>query len=158
MTIQSLAGQVSMKKHSETDSEVSTVGYMPIILAPAHDVCLPITLPILQQIIHSFQHIVTSAYQSKLLSAICSLAFFNFLRIGEIAVRGDDHSNVINATQLQRLIDRQQEDKALELNILKCKHNKSGLPFVIYIYRENTCCPITCILDFISARGRQSGP
>ena len=26
------------EKHSETDSEVSTVGYMPIILAPAHDV------------------------------------------------------------------------------------------------------------------------
>ena len=26
------------EKHSETDSEVSTVGYMPIILAPTHDV------------------------------------------------------------------------------------------------------------------------
>ena len=26
------------EKHSETDSEVSTVSYMPIILAPAHDV------------------------------------------------------------------------------------------------------------------------
>lgn len=47
-------------------------------LVPAHDVRLPITLPILKQIINSFKHTTATAYQSKLLSAMSSLAFFAF--------------------------------------------------------------------------------
>ena len=52
-------------------------------LTRAQDVRLPITLPILSQIIASFQHTTGSAYQLQMLTAMCSLAFFAFLRIGD---------------------------------------------------------------------------
>ncbi|CAH3188004.1 unnamed protein product, partial [Porites evermanni] len=53
-------------------------------LAPTTDIRLPITLPILNKLLGSFQHTVSSAYQIHLLSAMCAIAFFAFLRIGEI--------------------------------------------------------------------------
>ena len=122
-------------------------------LVPAHDVRLPITLPILQQIISSFTHTTATAYQSKLLSAMSSLAFFAFLRVGEITVNTTDHSNLIRFTQLERLLDSQQQVKALQITIFKYKHTDSeGRPFVIYIYKVESCCPVTTILDFILAR------
>ena len=55
-------------------------------LAPAHDARLPITLPILRRIIASFQRTTESVYQLQMLTAKCSLAFFAFLRLGEITV------------------------------------------------------------------------
>ena len=51
-------------------------------LAPSHDVRLPITLPILTRLIGSLKHTTESVYQLNMLSAMCSLAFFAFLRIG----------------------------------------------------------------------------
>ncbi|CAH3163539.1 unnamed protein product, partial [Porites lobata] len=53
-------------------------------LAPTRDIRLPITLPILNKLLGSFQHTVSSADQIHLLSAMCAIAFFAFLRIGEI--------------------------------------------------------------------------
>ena len=47
-------------------------------LALVHDVRLPITLPILRQLVASFQHTTESAYQLKMFSATCYRAFFHF--------------------------------------------------------------------------------
>lgn len=127
-------------------------------LAPSHDVRLPITLPILTRLIASFQHTTESAYQLHLLSAMCSLAFFAFLRIGEITINSSNHSNLIMLPQLERLVNRQGQVTALQLTIVKYKHSDNGRPFVIYIYKEDTCCPVKTILDFISARGTVHGP
>ena len=74
-------------------------------LTPAHDVRLPITLPILRQIVASFQRTTGSAYQFQMLTAMCSLAFFAFLRIGEITVNGKDHNNLIRLSQLESLVN-----------------------------------------------------
>ena len=97
----------------------------------------PITLPILKQIMQSFTHITATAYRSKLLSAMSSLAFFAFLSIGEITVNTSDHSNLTSFTQLERLVDSQQQIKALQLTLFHYKHSDSeGHPFVIYIYLQ----------------------
>ena len=119
---------------------------------------LPITLPILKQHIASFEHTTESAYQLKLLSALCSLVFFAFLRIGEITVNGSDHTNLIMLPQLARLVNIQRKVEALQLTISKYKHSDTGRPFVIYIYQEESCCPVEPILDFISTRGKINAP
>ena len=118
---------------------------------------MPITLPILQQIVQSFQHTVTSAYQSKHLSATCSIAFFAFLRIGEITVNSTDQSNLIKVNQLYRLAGSQQHVKALQLTFINYKHSDSGRPFVVYISTESKYCPVERILEYLSARGPISG-
>ena len=48
-------------------------------LALVRDVRLTITLPLLRQVIQSFEFTSSSAYQKRLLSAFCSLAFFVFV-------------------------------------------------------------------------------
>ena len=73
-------------------------------LAPVRDVRLPITLPILRQLVASFQHTTESAYQFKMFSAMCYIAFFAFLRIGKITVNGSDQSNLIRLNQLSCLM------------------------------------------------------
>lgn len=127
-------------------------------LAPAHDVRLPITLPILRRIIASFQRTTESAYQLQMLTAMCSLAFFAFLRVGEITVNGRDHSNLIMLPQLERLVNDNRQVTALQLSILKYKHSNNGRPFTIYIYKEDSCCPVQAILDFVYTRGSFNGP
>ena len=92
-------------------------------LTPVHNVHLPITLPILRQIIASFQRNTESAYKLQMRTAMCSLAFFAFLCIGEITVNGKDHNNLIRLPQL---------------TILQYKHSNSGHP----IHKEVSCCPV----------------
>lgn len=127
-------------------------------LAPVRDVRLPITLPILRQLVASFQHTTESAYQFKMFSAMCYIAFFAFLRIGEITVNGSDQSNLIRLNQLSRLMTTQGQVVALQLTIYKYKHSNNGRPFVIDIFQEESGCPVKAVLAFISVRGTTSGP
>ena len=127
-------------------------------LAPVNDVRLPITLPLLRQSISAFNHTISSRYQILLMSAMCAIAFFAFLRIGEITASRSDATNLIDITQLDRLVDDRGITRALQLTICNYKHKNSGPPFVIYIYPETTCCPVQLILNFISMRGPVRGP
>ena len=123
---------------------------------------LPITLPILMRLIASFiasfKHTTKSAYQLHMLSAMCSSAFFAFLRIGEITINSSNHSNLIMLPQLEQLLNSQGQVTALQLTISKYKHSDTGRPFVIYIYKEDLCCPVKTTLHFISTRGTACGP
>ena len=127
-------------------------------LAPVNDVRLPITLPVLRQLISAFDHTISSRYQILLKSAMCAIAFFAFLRIGEITASRSEATNLIDVTQLDRLVDDRGISRALQLTICNYKHKKSGPPFVIYIYPEVTCCPVQFILNFVSMRGPVRGP
>ena len=127
-------------------------------LALMHDVRLPITLPILRQIIASFQRTTGSAYQLQMLTAMCSLAFFTFLRIGKITVNGKDHNNLIRLPQLDSLVNDKRQVIQLQLTILQYKHSNNGYPFTIYIHKEVSCCLLKAILDFISTQGSFNGP
>ena len=66
---------------------------------------LPIILPALRQLISVFDHIISSRYQTLLICAMCVVAFFTFLRIGEITVSRSDITDLIDITQLDRLVD-----------------------------------------------------
>ena len=81
-------------------------------LAPVRDVRLPITLPLLRQLTRSFDYTASSAYQNRLLSAMCSLAFFAFLQIGELTITTSQHVNLVKITQLDRLVDKKGTAKA----------------------------------------------
>lgn len=127
-------------------------------LAPTRDIRLPITLPILNKLLGSFQHTVSSAYQIHLLSAMCAIAFFAFLRIGEITTTYSESTNLIKITQLDRLVDKKGNVKALQLTLINYKHSDPGQNFVVYIYPESLCCPVQLLLKYVSLRGDAPGP
>ena len=53
---------------------------------------LPITLPILHQILYLASDLSLSPYELCLFRAMCSLAFYAFLRVGEMAATNNDKS------------------------------------------------------------------
>lgn len=55
---------------------------------PSRDTRLPISLPILENIILACEHTKSSLYSKKLTQAMYALAFFAALRVGEITYRG----------------------------------------------------------------------
>ena len=55
---------------------------------------LPITLPVLNRIIESSAKLSLSQYQRSQLQAMCSTAFFAFLRIGEISCNSPKDAGV----------------------------------------------------------------
>lgn len=70
------------------------------------------------------------------MSAMCALAFFSFLRIGKLtAYRGNTTktTNIINVSQLDRLVGAQGRIRALQLTLYNPKHKNSEPPFVIFI-------------------------
>ena len=89
---------------------------------------------------------------------MCYIAFFAFLRIGEITVDGSDQSNLIRLNQLSRLMTTQGQVVALQLTICKYKHSTNGCSFLIDIFQEESCCQVKAVLAFISVRGATSGP
>ena len=117
------------------------------------DIRLLITLPLLRQLIQSFQHTAASAYLKCLVSAMCSLAFYAFLRVGEISTTTGSSNNLIHISQLDRLVDKQGNVKVLQLSLCHYKHSVSGQPFDVYIYTEDICCPVQLILNYVSLRG-----
>ena len=54
------------------------------------DLRLPITRPVLHELIKSLQHTTSSAFQRSLYSAMFLLAFYGFFRVGELAAKGVD--------------------------------------------------------------------
>ena len=100
---------------------------------------LPITLPILNRIIEASAHIAGSRYQIYQFKAMWSLAFFAFLRIGEITVT-TSNNQPLQLHQLSRLYDTNNQVKGIKLTFENFKHNYNQRPFSLEIYR--LWCPI----------------
>lgn len=92
------------------------------------------------------------------MSAMCSLAFYAFLRVGEISTTTGPSNNIIHITQLHRLVDKQGNVKAPQLSLCQYKHSIPGPPFVVYIYPKGILCPVQLILSYVSLRGHSPGP
>ena len=69
---------------------------------------LPITLPILVRIMQVSRSVCASKYQSYMFQATCSMAFFGFLRIGEITVTKPQsmHSNLLYLAHVTKQLCR----------------------------------------------------
>ena len=117
---------------------------------------LPITLPILHRIVTSAVQLSDSQYNICQFRAMCSLAFFAFLRVGEITALASGHTLQIN--QLTKLVNHKQEIVALKVTFFNSKHHYNQRPFSLEIARQNFCCPVQLILEFLHLRGNKPGP
>ena len=77
---------------------------------------LPITLPVLNRIIESSAKLSISQYQRCQFQAMCSTAFFAFLRIGEITYNSPKDAGVpLQVHHLVKLVDSSKRVVALKL-------------------------------------------
>lgn len=128
-------------------------------LNPSRDSRLPISLPILENIILACEHTKSSLYSRKLIQAMYAFAFFAALRVGEITYRvNQPHQNIITISQLVCMKTREGNVSAIKLTLRNYKHSDSTSPLDIFLYREKPVCPVSHLLEYLSLRGQSPGP
>lgn len=121
------------------------------------DTRLPITLPILHQLLRAAPVVAETSYEAILFKAMCALAFFAFLRVGEMTVTGNV-SNTLQLCNLSKVYDHSGHVISFKLNFGDFKHNYNQRPFSLTIDRHSEGCPVQLLLDYFQLRGPSEGP
>ena len=120
---------------------------------------LPITLPILHRIIESSAQLAISRYGCCQFQAMCSMAFFAFLRVGEMTITSHNRdSSLLQVHQLVKLLDKTQRVVAFKVVFHSFKHNYNQRTFSIVIHRQHVFCPVQFLLGYLTLRGDRPGP
>ena len=123
------------------------------------DVRLPISKPILNDLVRSLTNTNSSAFQRNLFSAMFLTAFYGFFRIGELAAKSTNSDMVIQYDNL-RFLKHDGQIHSVKITITHFKHNTANRPFDIVIAQEDSpaLCPVQCMLQYCARRGNHSGP
>lgn len=120
------------------------------------DTRLPITIPLLSNIIQILPSVCISRYESLLFSAAFSLAFFGFLRIGEVALNSQNCSDHVITFDSLKFVDKY---SAVELHIASSKTDQEGQGTVISIPAVRVSyCPVKLLRTYVAARPSFQGP
>ena len=124
------------------------------------DVRLPVTKPVLNQLVRSLNFTNSSAWQRSLFGSMFLIAFYGLFRIGELAAKSMNlASSVVQYHSLTFLTSNGLPHIA-KIRISEYKHNPSKRPFNILIAREDSpsLCPVTALLEYTRLRGHRPGP
>lgn len=125
---------------------------------PTLDRRLPITQPILEQVISACEHTLSSCFQRKLIRAMFALAFFAALRVGEITITaGKSSTNLLLLRQVFFLKDSADSIMGIKLSMRNYKHSNASRSTDIIIYKDKPVCAVTLLFDYLNARGRNVG-
>lgn len=128
-------------------------------LNPSVDKRLPITLPILEQIIQSFIHTISGNYRRKLMGAMCSTAFFAALRVGEMTLSSKENTrNIIQIDQIAFMKSSEGETVSLRLTLRFYKHSDAAHPAQVLLKKSLPICPVTLMAEYLSVRQAKQGP
>ena len=93
---------------------------------------LPVTLPILNKLISVAPSLDGSPYQICQFQAMCSLAFFAFLHIGEMTATGGHMANSpLQISHVSTLLSSSTELIAFKVTFGNLKHSYNDRPFSI---------------------------
>ena len=91
---------------------------------------------------------------------MCTTVFFAFLRIGEMTYNSaKDASNLtLQVQHVSKLVDISNYVVALKITFGNFKHSYNQRPFTIFLHRQNSCCPVQFLLQYLARRGNRPGP
>lgn len=115
---------------------------------------LPVTLDILKKVVDGVYIVCTSNYESTLFAAIFTLAFFGFLRVGELVPNSAiDKGHAL----LFSNIDIYPESH-IDMRIPHSKTDQNRNGVVLNIAARNTpICPVKNLTDYIKVRPKVEG-
>ncbi|XP_068748893.1 uncharacterized protein [Montipora capricornis] len=120
---------------------------------------LPLTLPILHRLIQAAAFVTNTPEHATLFKAMCSLAFYAFLRVGEMTLVSSNKSNLpLQLDQLTKLVDSNNHVVAFKLSFRNYKHSYNQPTFSLTISRQSKFCPVNTMLEYLDIRGHQPGP
>ena len=129
------------------------------MISSRDDTRLPITLPILRNILTQTPTICPSLYRARLFTAMCKTAFFAFLRVGELTFcpRSPDVLQLIN--QVVQLVESSGHITGLKITFTNFKHSyNQNKNISITLSRRSDICPVQALLDYLALRGLEDGP
>lgn len=119
---------------------------------------VPITIDLMKVLLPALQNTCSSVYEQHLFKAAFLLAFFGFLRIGEVAVdrKNDGLGRAIQLNDIKIHDNGQQMD----LRIKFSKNDQLGRSVILKLGAlENAeLCPLQAVRSYITMRGRNDGP
>ena len=110
------------------------------------------TVSILERMCANCTLVLDSGYIAGMLKAMCSTAFYAFLRIGEITAT-KQAPDVIQLSQLTKLSNTSGFTASVKLSFHQFKHHYNQSPISIIISRQAGVCPVDNLLRYFSARG-----
>ena len=109
---------------------------------------MPIVKPMLECLIITLVHTGTDHYRQHLFQAMFALAFFAFLRIGEITIRGKDRQK--NQIRMQT--------RHFKLKFISYKHSQ-GQPFSLSVEAQGQGPrPVQAMQAYLQVQGDRPGP
>lgn len=128
--------------------------------ASSTDSRLPITECILRKLIESLPFVTRTHYDMVLFRSMFLLAFFAFLRIGEITIGKDSPQNTIKYNAV-KMFGRQNVPSRLEIVMSDFKWQQSHRPTILSVPCNTSnpaTCPVKSLVEYMSLRGSSEGP
>ena len=121
---------------------------------------LPITKPVLFQLVCSLQHTLSSAEQRTLFTAMSLIAFYGFFRIGELVSKSPASCNSVVQFNNLSFLSTDSCIQSLKITICQFKHNTNRRPVDVIITRDpaSPICPVKAMLDYCKVRLFAPGP
>ena len=124
--------------------------------SPSYDTRLPVTPDILLKLCEALPLVVTDNYKIFLFKSMFLLAFYAFLRVGEITV-STSHIHNPNLLQLDNIT--MSPGGQVSIVFRSYKHQKSKLPFILHIPPQTGSLSLKDILSsYLQLRGFHPGP
>lgn len=110
---------------------------------------LPISRELLHQLVNALTYVTSQVYQQKMFKAMFLLAFYAFLRVGELT----------NSANNLLVSDVTFTDQGATLTFRSFKHSDGQHALVnIQKYKEQGYCPVMALQRFLLVRGCVDGP
>ena len=123
------------------------------------DTRLPITKEILFKLTQAICTVIPVFYNQILLKAMMVLAFYCFLRVGEMTLKsGGDHTKIIQLSDIQF---ESAENQLLSMTVTIRNYKHSDLqPKKIVLHRnnQNLICPVSVMGQYVSLVKHSHGP
>jgi len=95
-----------------------------------------------------------------MLYAMCSLAFFGFLRVSEFTMPGQNlYEPTLHLSLQDIIVDRRDTPHMLQVTIKQSKADPFQKGVQLYIgATDRRICPVKAMLAYLAMRGGQAGP
>ena len=113
---------------------------------------LPITIPILHKLLRSASLLPLSKYQILMFQAMCSTAFFAFLRVGEITFSSTSPPP-IQIHQLTKLVNEAYEVLGFKIKFVNFKHSYNQPPFFFGYFTSKYFLPCQGLTSVFRSKG-----
>ena len=125
-------------------------------LNPTKDSRAPVTLQMLKGFPLALKYVTVSKYEALLFSTAFSIAFFGFLRIGEMIACGksSDNSHLIHNTDVAIY----EQNVEITLRFSKTDQLGKSAKLLFYPSQEAHICPVSLTKQFLKVRPKVQGP